>query len=150
MINKLLAYEEGFRAKPYHCTEGYATIGIGTKIGPKLASLDMYQFTVTKKVAEAFLEEELRSIMEKLIKHRWYTDLDEDRQVIIKSMAYQMGYSGLINFKKMIAALEKKQWTEASLQALDSRWAKQTPARAKRHANVLAGSKIKDVYEGKL
>ncbi len=150
MINKLLAYEEGFRAKPYYCTEGFPTIGIGTKIGPKGAPLDMYQFTVTKKVAEAFLEEDLRSVREKLIKHRWYIDLDEDRQAIIKSMAYQMGYSGLMKFKKMIAALENKEWAEASLQALDSRWSKQTPGRAKRHANVLAGSKIKDVYEGKL
>ncbi len=150
MIHELLAYEEGFREKPYHCSEGYVTIGIGTKIGPKLAPLDMYQFKVTKKVAEAFLDEELKSIRAQLVKHRWYTELDEDRQTIIKSMCYQLGYSGLMKFKNMIAALEKKHWPEASLEALDSRWAKQTPARAKRHANVLAGSSIKDVYEGKL
>ncbi len=31
----VLQFEEGFRAKAYHCSEGYPTIGIGTKLGPK-------------------------------------------------------------------------------------------------------------------
>jgi len=31
----MLAKEEGFRAKPYYCSENYPTIGYGEKIGDK-------------------------------------------------------------------------------------------------------------------
>jgi len=150
MIKELLLYEEGFRKKPYLCSEGYPTIGIGTKIGPKFAPIEMYQFEVTERIAKAFLDDELEIIREKLNKHEWYNCLDSDRQAVIMSMAYQMGYNGLMKFKKMILALELGHWNEASYQALDSRWAKQTPERAKRHANVISGCKLKDVYKGKI
>ena len=63
-------------------------------------------------------------------------------------MAYQMGVDGLFKFKKMIAALGKGDWNEAAHQALDSRWAKQTPARAERHAAVIANGNLMEVYEG--
>ena len=58
-IFELLEYEEGFRAKPYYCSEGFVTIGIGSLIGPKHADLDLYQFTVNREVAEAMLMKEL-------------------------------------------------------------------------------------------
>lgn len=147
MIEQLLELEEGFRSEPYYCSEGYPTIGIGTKIGPKGAPLEHYCLTVTKRVAYIMLEDDLASIRNSLVKYRWYVDLDHARQVIIKSMSYQMGVSGVLKFKKMIAALEAKNWEEASKQALDSRWAKQTPGRAKRHSEVLLTGNFKDVEE---
>ena len=148
MLFEVLRYEEGYRSKAYYCSERYPTIGIGTKIGPKDAPLSHYTFTVTEKIADAMLEEEVRHIREKLLQHRWYVDLNEDRQTIIKSMAYQLGYAGLMKFKKMIAALESKNFDEASRQALDSRWHKQTPSRAARHARVLQSGDIESSYEG--
>lgn len=148
MIYKLLGFEEGFEKQAYYCSEGYPTIGKGTRIGPKGAPLGHYQFVFTEKIADAFLDEELSNIRKDLIKHCWYVDLSEDRQTIIKSMAYQLGISGLFKFKKMIAAIERNDWAEAGKQALDSLWAKQTPARANRHATVLVHGNLMEVYEG--
>ena len=37
-ITSLLQYEEGFREKPYVCSEGYPTVGTGIRIGPKGAA----------------------------------------------------------------------------------------------------------------
>lgn len=148
MICKVLGFEEGMREHAYYCSEGYPTIGKGTKIGPKGAPLDHYTFTVSEKTADCMMEEELRATRLKLIKHNWYVNLNEDRQAIIKSMAYQLGYVGLMKFKKMIAALECKNFEEAARQALDSRWRKQTPARASRHARVLRTGDIESGYEG--
>lgn len=148
MIYSLIAFEEGYREKAYHCSEGWVTIGIGTKIGPKGADLSLYQFTVSKKVANAFLDEELLKIVRKLSKYSWYNNLNEDRQAIIESMCYQMGVAGVLKFKKMIKALASQDWGEAGLQALDSRWARQTPERAERHATVLVCGDLMDVYEG--
>ena len=148
MLFKLLKFEEGYCEKAYHCSEGYPTIGIGTKLGPKGAPLSNYTMVVTEHAAKALLDDEVKKIRNELVKCRWYIELDSDRQTIIKSMCYQMGVSGVFKFKKMIAALERGDYNEASLQALDSRWAKQTVARAERHAAVLATGNLMQIYEG--
>lgn len=145
---ELLKFEEGYRERPYHCSEGYPTIGIGTKIGPKGALLDNYTFTVSEKVAKVMLDEEVAGIVKSLVGYRWYTQLDENRQTIIKSMAYQMGIGGLLKFRNMIAGLETQDWQRAHDQALDSLWARQTPKRANRHADVLLTGDLDGVYEG--
>ena len=45
-----------------------------------------------------------------------------------------MGYPRLRTFKKMKAALEKKDYLEAHNQLLDSKYARQLPNRAKEYA----------------
>ena len=150
MLFKLLKFEEGYREKAYLCSEGYPTIGIGTKLGPKGSDLSNYTMVVTEHAAKALLDDEVRKIRNELVKCDWYVKLDGPRQTIIKSMCYQMGVSGLFKFKKMIAALECGDYYEASYQALDSRWAKQTPERANRHAAVIATGSVMEVYKGKI
>ena len=149
-ILDVLEFEEGYRSDPYYCTEGYVTIGIGTKIGTKNAPLSQYVFSVSPKSAKALLDDELNKIVPELLKHHWYIELNEDRQVIIKSMAYQLGLTGLFKFKKMIAALEEKDFSKAATEALDSRWYRQTPKRAIRHATVIEHGNLMEVYEGLL
>lgn len=148
MLFELLKFEEGYRPRAYHCSAGYPTIGIGTKLGPKNAPLSNYTFNVSENSAKALLDDEVKSIRAQLLKHEWYVKLNFDRQTIIKSMCYQMGVAGVFKFKKMIAALERQDYQEAARQALDSRWAKQTVARAERHAAVIATGDLMETYEG--
>lgn len=136
-ILQLLEREEGYRAKPYYCSEGYPTVGIGKKIGPQHAPLELYQFEVSREMADLWLCEEVSVVIDKLIDHEWFCMIDEHRKNVIVSMAYQMGVSGLLKFKNMIKALNVGDFDEAARQALDSRWAKQTPQRANRHAESL-------------
>ena len=51
---------------------------------------------------------------------------------VIVEMCYQMGVSGFSKFKKTIDHLMRKDYKAASEEMLDSRWAKQTPNRAKK------------------
>lgn len=134
---QLIEHAEGYRAKPYHCSEGYPTVGIGKRIGPKDSPLEAYQFEVSHRVATAWLIEEVIAIVAVLKDVEWFVKLDDNRQNVIISMAYQMGVEGLLKFKKMIAALECGDWLEAKMQALDSRWYAQTSKRALHHAQVL-------------
>ena len=147
-IYKLLGFEEGMETKVYRCSEGYPTIGKGTKIGPKGAPLEYYTFTVSEKVADAMMEEKISRITRILLRENFYCRLNEDRQIIIQSMAYQMGVSGVAKFENMIKALSLKGWQRAHDEALDSLWAKiQTPERAKRHAKVLLTGNLMEVYK---
>jgi lysozyme len=142
-IAKLLMFEEGLRFEAYYCSEKYPTIGIGWKIGSKNQPLDDFKvMTISEGAALAQCSEECESISSALgyVISNW-GDLEESRQAILISMAYQMGMSGLMKFKNMIAAIEDNDFAEASNQGMDSIWAEQTPERAYRHMRVmLAGN----------
>jgi lysozyme len=117
--------EEGFRAKPYLDTLGVPTFGIG--------------FTyITEEEADWILAKRLSEIETQLrVKYRWYDNLNATRQDVIISMVYQLGFGGIAKFKKFIAAMERKDYDTAAVEMLDSLWAKQTPHRAKRQAEMI-------------
>ena len=60
-------------------------------------------------------------------------------------MSYQMGVGGLLSFRLTLAALEEGNRQEAYDMALDSLWARQTPARAKRVAAMLRDDETVEV-----
>lgn len=143
---ELLTFEEGYREKPYFCSEMFPTIAIGKRIGPKHSPLNNYQFTISKEMAELWLRDEVGPIVDVLSKLSWFKSCDEQRQTILISMAYQLGIKGLFKFKKMIRAIELNDWNRACFEAKDSKWFKQTPVRAKRHIKVLGGMSIHEAY----
>ena len=49
-----------------------------------------------------------------------------------------MGYSGVSKFKNMLKALQEEDYYSSSQHMLDSRWAKQTPNRAKALSDLMA------------
>ena len=61
----------------------------------------------------------------------WVNDAPIEIQDVVVDMCYQLGVSGFSKFKKTIYLLETEQYEEASIEMLDSLWAKQTPSRAK-------------------
>lgn len=140
-ITSLLQYEEGFREKPYLCSEGYPTVGTGIRIGPKGADLKNYEFTVPREVDAVWLQSILNRTMKGMLMNERISKamnvLDEARTAVLVSMAYQMGVAGLAQFKNTLYLVETKQFEEAAKAMLDSKWAIQTPNRAKRHAEQM-------------
>lgn len=55
------------------------------------------------------------------------------------NMAYQLGVSGVLRFRKMLEALRAGDREKAAEEALDSAWATQTPERAQRVARLIRG-----------
>ena len=126
---KRIKHHEGFRSRVYQCTEGYDTIGYGFAI--KDLELD-----------EDIAEEILMRKVEKLIKRvrarfDWLDSVPHEVQGVLVEMSYQMGLSGVSKFKKALHAMQMFQWKEAAKEMLDSRWAKQTPNRAKELSNII-------------
>ena len=140
-IISLLNYEEGYSEKPYYCSAGYPTIGIGKRIGPKGAPLSQYQFTVSKQLAAVWLSEELQQKVTDMSAHANITAAmaacNDSRKAILISMAYQMGADGLAKFANTLKAISEKRWSDAKSGMMNSAWAKQTPNRAKRHAKQM-------------
>ena len=140
-IISLLNFEEGYSEKPYYCSAGYPTIGIGKRIGPKGAPLSNYQFTVSRQLAAVWLSEELQQKVADMSTHANITaamaSCNDARKAILISMAYQMGADGLAKFTNTLKAISEKRWSDAKSGMMNSAWAKQTPNRANRHAKQM-------------
>ena len=119
---------EGFRSKVYQCTEGHDTIGYGFAIKDLVLSRDICDKILETKVAE------LKLIVNQKIP--FIEDLPEEVQEVLYEMYYQMGNS-LFKFKKAIKHLEGKDYRLAAKEMLDSRWAVQTPNRAKKLSDIV-------------
>lgn len=148
MMNPIIKVEEGFRSTAYLCTEGYPTIGYGTRLcNIKDVPLEYYNDLVfTETIAEIFMGDKLSTIETYILNEFGYNILD-CRMLVLQSMCYQLGISGFKKFRKMIDAIHNEDWDKVSEEALDSRWARQTPERANRHAKVLKDGDLK-AYRG--
>ena len=114
---------EGFKSKVYKCTEGYDTIGYGFAIKDLI---------IDKDVADLILMKKLHALLERVvIAFPWFKDIEDDAKEVVINMCYQLGLRGFSKFKKTIYLLETEQYEDASVEMLDSLWAKQTPNRAK-------------------
>ena len=61
----------------------------------------------------------------------------EPVQVVVCSMVFQMGRRGVSKFKKMISAINKRDYELASKEILNSSWSRQTPHRAQAMALLI-------------
>ena len=128
---------EGYRNKVYLDTLGKRTVGVG-----HLCVEDFWEDD--KEYEEKFLMEILAEDLQNAIKgarelkeEHSCTDIDEIAQEIIVEMVFQLGKNGVSKFRNMWKALAEKNYIGASFEMLDSKWAKQTPNRAKNMADQM-------------
>lgn len=126
-IENQLTRDEGNISYAYPDHLGFITVGVGFMID-KRKNGGLYpeeiQFILTNRINK------LKAELEKRLP--WFNKLDEIRQGALINMAYQLGVDGLLKFKKFIAFMKSGDYENASIEMLDSLWAGQTPARAKR------------------
>ena len=125
--------EEGYRAKPYRCTSGALTIGIGYNLDAGMP------FDEALLLMRHRVDSIRRALMER---YEWFPKLNEARQAALVSMAYQMGTGGLFSFRRTLASIGSGDYEKASREMLDSKWARQTPARAQRTAYMMRYGKF--------
>ena len=141
LVLEILMHEEGYREECYLCSEGYVTVGIGTRVYDKpVDTARGFCIQVSREAAEELarrdIERAISIIESNESKKRIFRGLDDNRKAVLVSMAYQMGY-GVLKFENMWSAHRVSDWETAQLEALDSLWARQTRGRALRHSEVL-------------
>ena len=121
---------EGFRDTVYKDTLGKRTVGYG-----HLCVEDHWEDGRKYTVAELdkIFEQDFHKAENSASKLYKKCVIDKTAKEIIIEMCFQLGPGNVAKFKKMWAALKESppNYKEASVQMLDSRWAKQTPGRAK-------------------
>ena len=114
---------EGYVGVVYKDSLGIDTIGYGFAI--KDLELDA-------DICDIILERKLKNLQDIVkIKFKWYGYMPQEIKDVVMEMCYQLGVTGFSKFRKTIAYLQNKQFHDASVEMLDSLWAKQTPNRAK-------------------
>ena len=128
LLNKI-KHHEGFRSRVYQCTEGYDTIGYGFAVKDLVLDED---------ICDMILERKLKSLIERVHKKfPFVEDLPEEAQEVVYEMCYQLGLGGFSKFKKTIQFLRLGNYKVCADEMLDSRWARQTPNRARRLSNII-------------
>ena len=120
-----IGVNEGFRSKPYQCSEDVWTIGHGLTWLTEEESLNLLSGRVSK------LHLKLSDDLD------YYDDLPPEVQGVVIECCFQMGVKGWSMFKKAIKNMQDKNWKGAADEMLDSLWAKQTPERANRLADIV-------------
>lgn len=129
----LIKEDEGLRLKPYRCTAGKLTIGYGR---------NLEDAGITEGEALHMLRRDLLRVTLQLDNRiGYFHNLSEVRRAVLINMAYNLGVNGLLRFKKMFGAIERKDWFAASREMMDSKWATQVGNRAKRLAWMMKHDK---------
>ena len=136
MIEQLTAQlrrDEGTKATVYKDTLGFDTIGVGRLIDSRKPGAGLRPDEI-----DYLLKNDIADRVTALTKALpWFVKLDEARRGVLINMAFQLGTSGLLGFKSTLALVAAGKYSEAAEQMLKSKWATQTPARAKRLADQM-------------
>ena len=126
---KSIKQNEGYVKNVYKDSLGIDTIGYGFAIK---------DLELEEDLCDIILDRKLKILISRIeSKFQWYKYMPPEVKNVVIEMCYQMGVYGFSCFKKTIAYLQDKKWNEASVEMLDSRWAEQTPHRAREMSDII-------------
>ena len=125
-VKKRIKQHEGLRYTPYLDTENVWTVGYGRNLNVP------------------FTDEEVDLMFDTDFERAWlgaatfpqYSALNAVRRSVVIEMVFQIGRSGVSRFRRFWAAVGASEWQLAHDEMLDSKWAAQTPERAKELAEL--------------
>lgn len=123
-LEEQLINDEGFMSKPYKDTVGKVTIGYGRNLD---------DVGISRSEAYAMLQNDIIKVRSELmVKLPFFKSLTDGRQNALLNMAFNMGTNGLLKFKNTLKLIEEKNFEQASIEVLKSKWASQVGSRANR------------------
>ena len=141
VLRQEISRDEGDRHDPYcdvcgktcangHlCPGGSVTIGVGHNLSRN---------PISQRVCDLLFEGDLREAIEGAERVvPGFQGLTDRRQEAFVNMVYQMGASGVANFKKAMARVREEDWEGARREILDSEYGRKHPRRAQRVAQVV-------------
>ena len=143
MIEQLTAQlrrDEDTKETAYKDSLGFLTIGVGRLIDSRKPGAGLRPDEI-----DYLLRNDIADRVQALTKAlpMLFPKLDEARQGVLLNMAFQLGTAGLLGFKSTLALVAAGKYAEAAEQMLKSKWATQTPDRAKRLAEQMKTGKWK-------
>lgn len=138
-----LIREEGRRLDVYYDTERKLTVGIGHLVvrGDAEFGKPEGHMITEKRCQELFEHDVARTVSGLQTALPWLADQPQDVQRALTNMAFQMGVAGVLAFKNTLMYIRRKDYATAYTNGLQSKWAKQTPARANRVLTLIKNAR---------
>lgn len=134
-LAKDLKRDEGFLPYAYKDSLGFMTIGYGRLIERKLGG------GITEDEADYLLMNDIVRVETALDKEfPWWRKHPENVQRAMANMCYNLGIKKFKSFKNTLAYLKAGQYNAAADNAMNSLWARQVGARAKRVTDLMRSS----------
>lgn len=131
-LKQELTLDEGEVLHEYKDSLGYSTIGVGRLIDKRKGG------GITHEEAMYLLDNDIeRKSSEVYNALPWIKEHPDQIQRAIVNMAFQLGIEGILGFKNTLALIKVKKYKEAADNALQSKWATQTPNRARRVTDMI-------------
>jgi lysozyme len=125
-IAEQLTRDEGCVLTVYACPTGHLTIGVGRNLEAT---------GITQDEAELLLDNDIARVTREIDQALpWTRQLDDVRFGVVQNLTFNMGITGVLEFERMLAAMEAGDWEAAADELLDSEYATQVGDRAERLA----------------
>jgi lysozyme len=133
-LTRQLKGDEGVKATVYKDSLGYATIGVGRLVDPRKPGSGLRPHEI-----DFLLQNDIDDRIDALTRRLpWFQDLDDARRGVLLNMSFQLGVDGLLAFERTLSLIRDGKYDLAAHAMLQSKWAKQTPARAERMAKQMS------------
>lgn len=132
---------EGFKNHVYKDTTGNLTIGYGHKLTPKDIKSGKYNSGISEKNATDLLKRDVMSHKATLYRNEsWLKNQPRNVQQAMEDINYNIGYQGFKGFKKMLKAIQNRNYAKAAEELMNSKYAKQVGKRAIHNRDLLLNS----------
>lgn len=137
-LREMIKRHEGVRSHCYKDHLGLETIAVGRCIaeGSLGLSNDEIDYLLDNDI--------VRCIKELNNEFPWFKTLDECRQAAMIDLSFNIGATRLRGFVKALAAMAESKFDLASLEFLDSKWARQVGNRALEITEMIRTGKWQD------
>lgn len=132
-LTEQLKIDEGTRSCVYRDSLGFLTIGVGRLVDDRKPGAGLRPVEIDFMLAND-IHERYRAISAAL---PCFKDLNEARQGALLNMSFQLGVDGLLAFKTTLSCIRRGEFDQAAFHMQDSKWARQTPVRAKKMAEQI-------------
>ena len=150
-IRDYIIRNEGKKNAMYKDSLGIPTIGVGFNLKrgdapAKIAALGLSYNnvlagtqTLTDDQIYSLLDADINVSINQTAKRLFpdFDNIDDDRQVILIDLSFNMGYTRLSGFKNTIAAINSGDWERAADELQDSNWFRQVGNRAIRNVETI-------------
>jgi lysozyme len=131
-LQQMLVRDEGVVLHCYEDHLGFKTIGVGRLVDKRKGG------GITLDEAMYLLQNDIKKVTSEVLQALpWVNTMNEARQAVVFAMAFQMGLKGLLGFTSTLASMRDERYANAAEGMRRSKWATQTPERAKRMAYQL-------------
>ncbi len=122
-LKEQLLRHEGLKLKPYRCTAGKLTIGVGRNLDDR---------GISRSEAITLLENDIHRCESEILQRipTLYNMLNDTRKAVLVNMAINLGTAGLLGFHHMLIHTADGEFGKAADEMLASKWAKQVGKRA--------------------